>query len=74
MGQYSISNIVYFCMNHVNCGSSGECWEELSHKHSRVIVASTREILKLMDKVRCSASVLGKEPYKKHDVLTEENG
>jgi hypothetical protein len=45
---------------------------KLSHKHPRVIVASTREILKLMDKVRCSASVLGKKPFKKYDMLTEE--
>jgi hypothetical protein len=56
----------------LKCGSAGKCGEKLSHKHSRVIVASTTEILKLINKIRSSGSILGKKPFKKYHVLTEE--
>jgi hypothetical protein len=69
---FYIKYCIFLYESYVNCGSCGKCWEKLSHKQPRVIVANTREIFKLMDKVRCIASVLGKKPFKKYDLLAEQ--
>jgi hypothetical protein len=65
MVRYTVEQCVFLHESYVKCGSARKCWRIFCHKFPGIAVSSRTGIHELINKVRCTGSLLDKKPAKK---------